>query len=122
MGRPRKILNDEFRSDNDKQEENSVESSEEIAPDNFYTYIGSGEDSPRVINFMGLQQFVRGKSQSVTNPVILQKIKKHPCFTQGDVDEEELHSYDALAKQMADAQRKHDMAINRQWQNKHNCE
>jgi len=75
---------------------------------NVYTYVGGGEDSPRVIDFMGLQKFVRGKPEEVTDQVVLRKVRNHPCFVEGEVEEEEIHDYDLKAKKEADAQRASD--------------
>lgn len=73
-----------------------------------YTYVGGGEDSPRVINFMGRQKFVRGQATEVTDPLVLDKLKNHPTFAEGEVDQEDLHEYDEKAKEEADAQREQD--------------
>lgn len=74
-----------------------------------YTYVGGGEDSPRVIDFMGRQRFVRGQATLVTEKEVLAKVRNHPCFVEGDVSEEDLHDYDKSAKSKADLQRKQDM-------------
>jgi hypothetical protein len=74
----------------------------------FYTYVGGGEDSPRVVNFMGLQEFVRGEATEVTDSMVLAKIKNHPCFIQGEADQKALHTYDMDEKKKADEQRKKD--------------
>jgi hypothetical protein len=62
-----------------------------------YTYIGGGADSPRKINFMGRQVFVRGKATEVKDPEVLKKVKNNPSFTQDKVDEEFLHDMDEKA-------------------------
>lgn len=85
-----------------------------------YTYVGGGEDSPRVIEFMqGKQRFVRGKATEVTDPEVLAKLKNHPCFVEGEVDMEELHEYDEKATAEANAQRKRDARTNAAYVKKH---
>lgn len=78
-----------------------------------FTYVGGGEDSPRVINFMGRQRFVRGQPTEVTDQELLSKIRGCPTFVEGTVDEEELHDYDIKAKAEADDQRKADNKMQR---------
>lgn len=78
---------------------------------NIFTYVGGGEDSPRVIDFMGKQRFVRGQATEVTDPEVLKKIKGVPTFVDGEVDEEELHEYDLKAKAETDARRKADKKL-----------
>lgn len=73
-----------------------------------YTYVGGGEDSPRIIEFMGLQKFIRGQATEVTDPTVLAKLATHACFVEGEVDPESIHEYDETAKKEADEQRKKD--------------
>src|SRR3990167_1394176 len=75
-------------------------------PSKVYTYIGKGEDPPRKINFMGLQEFTRGKAVEVTDQIALGKLKTHPCFVEGEVEMEDLHDQDAEAVAKAEKQRK----------------
>ena len=77
-----------------------------------YTYVGGGEGSPHMINFMGMQRFTRGVATEVTNPKVLAKIAINPCFVEGEVDMDELHKYDEEAKVIADSQRAKDIAVN----------
>jgi hypothetical protein len=76
-----------------------------------YTYIGSGDEPPQITNFMGLQVFLRGQETEVTNPVVLEKIKHHPCFVAGPVDPAKLIENDQLAKKIAQGQRTRDSQI-----------
>ena len=87
-----------------------------------YTYVGGGESSPHIINFMGRQKFVRGKATEVTDPEVLAKINGCPTFVEGEVDQEELFEYDEKAKQEADEQRKRDEAANAAYAKKHRTE
>ena len=102
----------------DEVVENEVEATPADTPTkkkalaNVFTYVGSGEASPPLINFMGLQKFVRGKAVEVTNPTVLQKIRNNPCFTEGEVDMEELHEYDQEEAEKAAEQRKKDKELN----------
>ena len=57
---------------------------------NIYTYVGSGEKPPSKIDFMGMQKFVIGKPEEVTDELVLQKIKGHPCFVEGEADADEI--------------------------------
>jgi hypothetical protein len=84
----------------------------EKSKENFFTYVGGGEDSPRVINFMGLQKFVRGQFTEVTNPEVLAKIKNNQCFVNYEVDETSIYEADEDAKLEADRQRKIDQKTN----------
>lgn len=84
-----------------------------------YTYVGAGEDSPRVINFMGKQKFVRGQATEVTDPEVLGKIANCPTFISGEVDPETLHEYDEKARGDADAQRAADRERDARWKKKH---
>jgi len=82
-----------------------------IKSENVYTYIGAGHEPPSVIKFMGLQAFSRGKSVTVTNPVVLEKIKNHPCFIKGEVEPEVLIERDEEAKKQVEERRKEDEKI-----------
>lgn len=90
-------------------DEVEVDEEEEVS-ENIFTYIGGGEDSPRVINFMGLQKFVRGKPTEVTNKLVLDKLKNgtHKTIVPGTVDQEDLHEQDEEAVKEADQQRQKD--------------
>jgi hypothetical protein len=64
---------------------------------NQYTYIGSGATPPQLINFMGMQVFMRGELTTVTNPTVLNKIQGNPCFVQGEYPKEKLLENDKEA-------------------------
>lgn len=87
-----------------------------------YTYVGGGADSPRIINFMGMQTFVRGKETEVTNPAVLRKLPGHPCFVEGAIESEELHEYDEKAAAAEKAQKEEDARINAAYLKKHGKE
>lgn len=88
-----------------------------------YTYIGGGEDSPRVINFMGKQKFVRGVLTPVTDPEVLAKLEGGvKTFVKGEADQETLHRIDEEAKEKADLQRAEDKATDARFKKKHHGE
>lgn len=87
-----------------------------------FTYVGGGEDSPRVINFMGRQKFVRGQATEVTDPKLLAKIVGCPTFVEGEVDPEDLHNYDEEEKLAADKKRKEDKKIDAAFKKHHHGE
>ena len=66
------------------------------------TYVGSGEDSPAVIKFMGQQEFVRGEAVEVVDPFLMQKIAGNPSFVEGEVTQKELHGRDMEARKDAE--------------------
>lgn len=84
----------------------------EVSKENFFTYVGGGEDSPRVINFMGLQKFIRGQFTEVKDPLVLSKIKNNQCFVNYEVEEGSIFEADEEAKVEADRQRKIDQKTN----------
>lgn len=59
-----------------------------------YTYIGKGAESPRIVNLMGLQKFVRGQATEVTHPALLEKLPGITTFVEGEADQETLHKID----------------------------
>ena len=75
-----------------------------------YTYIGSGEDSPQLIDFMGLQRFVRGQATEVTNKTVLSKIVGNACFVSGEVNTDILFDIDEAARKIADGKRNEDIS------------
>lgn len=83
------------------------------------TYVGAGEDSPRVINFMGKQKFVRGQAVEITDQELLAKIIGNPSFVEGEVDQESLHEMDEEAANEANDQRKSDKKLNALFTKKH---
>lgn len=84
-----------------------------------FTYVGQGEDPPRKINFMGRQEFVRGRATEVVDELVLDRISKNPCFVEGEVDMEDLHKQDEAAALKADARRKEDAHVNMAFRKKH---
>lgn len=76
-----------------------------VPPDNEYTYIGSGDEPPHMINFMGQQKFFRGDLTVVNNPDVLAKIRNHACFVKGSYDKDKLFDNDEEAKKGVEDQR-----------------
>lgn len=87
-----------------------------------FTYVGSGEDSPRVIEFMGIQRFVLGKVTEVADPRILAKIINNPSFVEGKVGEEEIFQRDEKAKKEAEEKRKTNKVTDLTFNRKHRGE
>lgn len=87
-----------------------------------FTYIGQGEDPPRKINFMGVQEFVRGKAVEITDPAVLRKVKSNPAFKEGEVDMEALHAQDEEAAKKADRRRAVEKKIQAAYFKKHGTE
>ena len=77
-----------------------------------YTYIGGGETSPQIINFMGRQEFMIGEEVDVTDLKLLAKLKTHQCFVEGKADRRKIAGDAKKAKDKADAQRKADLLVN----------
>ena len=77
-----------------------------------YTYVGAGADSPRVINLMGRQKFVRGQAVKVTDPVLLAKLPGIGTFVKGKADEETLHRIDEEGKAGEEDQKAKDKETN----------
>lgn len=78
-----------------------------------YTYVGGGESSPSAIKFMGKQNFLIGKATEVSDPEVLAKLKGHPCFVEGEADQDALVEKELEAKEEADKQREKDMATDK---------
>lgn len=103
-----------------KGESQKIDSSLSKSKAAVFTYIGGGEDSPRIIEFMGgRQRFVRGQATEVTDPIVLAKVVNNPCFISGEIAVDQLHQYDEHAKAQADDQRKKDIIKNESWMRKH---
>lgn len=105
---------------NNKQPKPSKQVVESTHP--VFTYIGHGEGSPSVINFMGKQKFIRGKATEVSDPELLAKLPGIKTFVEGEVDAEVLHQIDTEAKEAADAQRIQDAETNARYNKKHRGE
>ena len=80
-----------------------------LASTNIYTYVGVGDEPPHMINFMGLQKFIRGDATEVTDLAVIEKIQNHPCFTKGAINKDILFENDEQAKKKAQAQRDEDV-------------
>lgn len=78
---------------------------------NLWTYIGAGDTPPHMINFMGMQKFIRGQAVEVTHPDVLEKIKHNPCFVKGKVDQEILFKRDEEARERVEKQRFEDLKL-----------
>lgn len=75
---------------------------------NIYTYVGSGDTPPHIVNFLGRQSFVRGIPMEVTDEMILRKIVNHPCFVAGAADPEAMHKSDQEYARLAASIRQRD--------------
>jgi len=62
-----------------------------------FTYVGAGTEPPFMIDFMGLQKFVRGTPERVKNEVVLKKIRHNPSFVAGIVSRKVLFANDQAA-------------------------
>lgn len=115
----------EFDSDFDAVEETETNTKKAVtkkastAKMPVYTYVGGGEDSPRKINFMGRQVFVRGIAAEVSDPVVLAKIENNPTFTKGTVKAEDLHDADEEAVEKASKKKKEDEKIDAAYKKRH---
>lgn len=89
---------------------------------NIYTYIGAGADSPRVINFMDRQKFVRGQATEVMDEIVLKKIINNPTFIQGEATQEQLHTIDEEAAAEEQKTRDRDNKMNAEFSKKHKTE
>lgn len=87
-----------------------------------FTYIGAGENSPYVINFMGKQRFTRGQLTEVTDPELLAKLPGIATFVEGPADAETLHKIDTEAKEAADLKRAEDLVVNAKYSKKFRVE
>lgn len=66
-----------------------VEGNFEPVEDEIWTYVGIGHEPPSVIKFMGRVAFTRGVATKVSDPVVLEKLKKgHKSFVKGEVNAE----------------------------------
>lgn len=115
-------IEDKDETEKEDTEVEKTKGSKAKADDSIWTYIGGGEASPRKINFMGKQEFIRGKATVVTDPEVLAKIKGNPTFVKGEADEETLHKIDEEAEREANEQRAADLKINAEFAKKHNKE
>lgn len=95
---------DDFQSG--KIQTDKPSSNEEI-----WTYVGQGETPPQAINFMGIQPFMRGKPEKVTDSRVLAKIRTNPCFAKGEIGPDTLIEQDELAKRRAERIRKRDSEL-----------
>lgn len=78
---------------------------------NQWTYIGAGDSPPHLIKFMGIQVFMRGQPTTVTDPLVLEKIKNNHCFVKGEIDKEEMYANDELEKKRAEKRREEDLKL-----------
>lgn len=106
------------RNDRVRNDENAVAAQDA----EIFTYIGVGDEPPRKINFMGMQEFVRGKATEVTDQRILAKIRTNASFIEGEVEMELLHERDEKATKKAEEQRGIDKRINALFHKKHKTE
>lgn len=84
-----------------------------------FTYVGGGYNSPQIINFMGRQEFVRGKLTEVTDPYLLAKLPGVTTFVEGTADAELIHKIDQEGNSHYNKQRKEDAIVNARYSKKH---
>jgi len=82
----------------------------ELVSTNLWTYVGSGDEPPYMINFMGMQKFVRGQATKVS-PDVVEKIKNHICFVKGSVDMDAMFKNDEKEKELVNKKREVDIQI-----------
>lgn len=105
---------DEEDSDEDTEEEVEVKGKGTV-----FTYVGKGETSPQRINFMGKQEFIRGRPVTVTDPKLIAKLKGNPTFIIGKANPELLQEIEDEGMAVAEANRKADKAMDAQFKKKH---
>lgn len=77
-----------------------------------YTYVGAGADIPEVCDFMGLQRFIRFEETEVSNPVVLAKLKNHPCFVKGAAEKAVVRERDEIERGRVAKQKREDAELN----------
>lgn len=87
-----------------------------------FTYVGGGESSPQVINFMGRQKFVRGRAEEVTDEKLLAKIVNNPSFVRGEVEPEDLQELEDSGIAVANKNREVDKKMNEAFLKEHGGE
>lgn len=100
-------------------EEIEIEVTVGSADNNVYTYVGTGDTPPAVINFMGRQEFVRGEPVEVVDEAILPKLQNNPSFIKGTVEMRELHARDKAAAHEAAEKRQADALVQQNYARKH---
>lgn len=115
-----------FDADEPEEEDEEVEEDEgEALPETkkgkgqVYTYVGKGETSPQRINFIGRQEFVRGRPVEVTDPIVLKKIEGVPTFVKGKADPELLQEIEDEGIAVADKNRKTDAQMDANFKRQH---
>lgn len=87
-----------------------------------FTYVGKGEESPNRINFMGKQEFVRGRPTEVTDPDVLRKIRGNPTFVEGEADAELLQQIEDEGAEHSNSNRKADKIMDAVFKKNHKTE
>lgn len=103
----------------DDEEDEGDDLPETKAKGHVYTYVGKGETSPQRINFMGRQEFVRGRPVEVTDPLVLRKIQGVPTFVKGKVDPELLQDIEDEGIAVAEKNRKMDAQMDANFKKQH---
>jgi len=80
-----------------------------------FTYVGAGEDSPRKINFMGKQTFVRGEATEVFDQNLIDKLIGNPTFVEGEADADTIAQIEEDAKEEADLKRLENIRIQKEF-------
>lgn len=83
------------------------------------TYVGKGESSPPRINFMGQQEFIKGRPTKVSNGLLFSKIQYNPTFVMGEAEPELLQQIEDEGLAVAEANRKADRLMDQQFKRVH---
>ena len=112
-------ITDEPEEDTESEDEDTDDEVEEVKGGKVFTYVGKGESSPQKINFMGLQEFVRGRPVTVTNPKLIAKLKGVPTFVQGKADAELLQAIEDEGMAVAEKNRRMDAQMDANFKKQH---
>ena len=82
------------------EEESNVVKMPEKPKGETWTYTGYGHTPPQVINFMGLQTFMRGQATEVTHPLVLKKLGGNKSFVKGVVNAEQIITQDEVQEEL----------------------
>jgi len=95
----------------------------EKVTDPVYTYIGAGETSPQVINFMGLKVFRIGMPELVSfGSVVHKKIQGNPAFKEGEVSIVEITANETKEKKEVAEKKAADRKLNEEVKRKYRAE
>lgn len=112
-------LTDEEETSEEEEEETPAPKKKAKVSGTVYTYVGKGESSPQRINFIGRQEFVRGRAVEVTDELVLAKIENNPTFIKGEADAELIQAIDDEGHAVAEANRKIDNQMDENFKKQH---